>query len=115
MKTILDAMCYEIEKNQSEEYNYPSCRDSIINKYASMIENKKKINVTIVGKEDDDHFTYVEYDGLYWEFYTDGYDGQKSKDVIDFLKFLGFEVFVVNKNKGSKKVILQNSEYVGFI
>lgn len=111
MKKILDEMCYEIEKIQEEEQNYPSYRDSIINKYTRIVENEKTINVTIIGNDDREHHTYVEYNGRYWSFYTDGYDGEKSKDIIGFLKYLGFKVFTVNKSNGSKRIKPENSNW----
>lgn len=55
----------------------------------------EKIKVIICGDADSEHRTYVENDGKYLEFYTDGWDGTSSKDIISLLKFLGHEIFEV--------------------
>lgn len=58
----------------------------------------KKISVIIVGNQEEEHSTYVEYNNKYFKFYTDGYDGIKCTEIISFLKFLGFEIFEVYRN-----------------
>lgn len=68
----------------------------------------KKISVIIVGDQRDEHRTYVENNDMYFEFYTDGYDGINSTEIIQFLKFLGYEVFEIHKStfNVSKKNII---------
>lgn len=56
----------------------------------------EKIKVIICGDPDSEHRTYVENDGKYLEFYTDGWDGVSSKDISSLLKFLGHEIFEVH-------------------
>lgn len=60
--------------------------------------NDKKISVIIVGNPDDEHHTYVKLEDKYFEFYTEGYDEANAKNIIRFLKFLGYEVFEVYDN-----------------
>ena len=74
-----------------------------------------QITVTIIGNPESSHNTVVEYNGQYYEFWTDGYDGTESKDVIAYLKFLGFEVFEVYKTNGSKKIYPVNNQYGTYI
>lgn len=59
---------------------------------------KEKISVIIVGDQENEHTTYVKHDNKYYKFYTDGYDGIKSTEVILFLKFLEYEVFEVYRS-----------------
>lgn len=58
----------------------------------------KKISVIIVGNQENEYTTYVENNDVYFEFYTDGYDGIKSTEIIQFLNFLGYEVFEIHKS-----------------
>lgn len=58
------------------------------------------VTVFIKGDENEEHFTYVGNNKEQcYGFYSDGYDGIKSKEVINFLKFLGYEPFVIHNNK----------------
>ncbi len=58
----------------------------------------RKIRVNIRGDVQDEHFTYVERDGRYYEFYATRYEGISANVVIGFLKFLGYEVSEVHSN-----------------
>lgn len=58
-----------------------------------------KIKVIVVGNQNKEHNTYVERSGKYYKFYDDGYEGIPCDYIIEFLQFLGYEVFVVYKNK----------------
>ena len=75
----------------------------------------KKVTVIIIGDPKDEHFTYIQYKDEYYQFYTDGYDGTKCKEVINILKFLGFEVFEVYKSRGNKLVTPVNKSYQSFV
>lgn len=59
---------------------------------------KEKINVIICGDMDGQHTTYVEHNRRYCQFYADEYEGIAAKEVIGFLKFLGYEVFEIHNN-----------------
>lgn len=56
------------------------------------------ITVEIYGDKNDEHFTYVKGKDEYIKFYTDGYDGTTAKEIVNLLKFIGHDVFVVNHN-----------------
>ena len=56
------------------------------------------ITVEIYGDEKDEHSTYVKNKEAYMRFYTDGYDGTTAREIINLLKFIGHDVFVVNHN-----------------
>lgn len=71
----------------------------------------KNITLFIIGNPQDEHFTIVEHNNQYYSFYTDGYDGTKYGEVLSYLKFLGFEVFEVYKNKGTKIIQPVNTNY----
>lgn len=74
----------------------------------------EKIKVIICGDAYSEHQTYVENDGKYLEFYTDGWDGISSKDIISLLKFLGHEIYEVYDSShrlipDEKKIINKDS------
>lgn len=70
------------------------------------------ITVFVKGNENDEHFTYVGNDkDQCYEFYSDGYDGTRAKDVISFLKFLGYEPFVIYTNKFVPAVIVNKNDF----
>lgn len=56
------------------------------------------ITVEIYGDEKDEHFTYIKNKEEYMGFYTDGYDGTTAKEIVNLLKFIGHDVFIVNHN-----------------
>lgn len=58
----------------------------------------KKIKVIICGDDNEEHTTFVEYDGQYFEFYFNGYEGMPAKEVCEFLKFLGYEIFELHNS-----------------
>ena len=58
------------------------------------------ITVEIYDEEDDGHTTYIKNNNNeYMRFGTDGYCGTDAKEIIDFLKFIGYDVFVVYHNR----------------
>lgn len=58
-----------------------------------------KITVEIYDHGDDGHSTYVKNNDEYMDFYTDGYGGgTTAKEIINLLKFIGHDVFVINHN-----------------
>ena len=56
------------------------------------------ITVEIYGDEKDEHSTYIKNKEEYMSFYTDGYNGTTAKEIVNLLKFIGHDVFVVNHN-----------------
>ena len=46
-----------------------------------------RIVVEIYGDENDEHTTYVKINDEAVEFYWDGFNGTKAKDIIELLKF----------------------------
>ena len=73
-------------------------------------KNKKQITVFVCScekhKQHDmnfEHSTYVDYNGKCMTFYTDGYNGTSSNEIIGFLKFLGFEIFIVYSDRYTGK------------
>lgn len=58
-----------------------------------------EVKVIVKGDKNKEHFTYVENNGVYFQFYDNGYEGIPCEQVIALLKFLGHEVFVVYQNK----------------
>lgn len=57
------------------------------------------IKVYIKGNAEEEHYTYVSNEqGQCYEFYTDGYEGTSSEEIISFLEFIGHEVFVVHND-----------------
>lgn len=74
-----------------------------------------KITVTIIGNPESYHNTIVEHNGQYYDFWADRYEGEKSTDIIAYLKFLGFEVFEVYKTKGTKKIYPVNNQFGNYI
>lgn len=64
------------------------------------------ITVEIYGDENDEHSTYIKRNDKYMRFYTDGYEGTSAKQIVNLLKFIGHEVFVVNHN--SNDILTEN-------
>ena len=56
------------------------------------------VTIEIYGDKNDEHFTYIKCNDEYMRFYTDGYDGTTAREIINLLKFIGHDVFVVNHN-----------------
>jgi len=59
---------------------------------------EERVDVIVIGNREGEHFTYVGKNNNYFRFYTDGYEGDTHKEVIAFLKFLGFEVLEIYRN-----------------
>ena len=58
----------------------------------------KTVTIIIYDAEKGEHLTYVENQGKFFKFYFDGFEGTSHKDVSDFLKFMGLEVFEVYRD-----------------
>lgn len=56
------------------------------------------ITVEVYGDENNEHSTYIKGNDKYMRFYTDGYDGTTASQIINLLKFIGHDVFVVHHN-----------------
>ncbi len=56
-----------------------------------------KIKVIISGNVENEHSTYIEHDGKYFYFHTNGWDGVSSQEIVSLLKFLGYEVFEIHR------------------
>lgn len=67
------------------------------------IKKDERIVVTIYGDETDSHYTYIKNNNDYYKFLADKYDGIRAKEVLDFLKFLGKDVFLVYRSYNSEK------------
>ena len=57
-----------------------------------------KITVYIFGDKKEEHSTFIESNGNFMGFYTDGYDGTSVDEIVSLIKFLGIEVFLVANN-----------------
>lgn len=56
----------------------------------------ERVKVIIRGDIEGEHTTYVEHNGKYFKFYANEWEGTTSKEVIQFLEFLGHEVFEIH-------------------
>lgn len=104
---------YGFQKDKDENYeNLKERVDHYVDKALETCveKNKNQITVFICSRDKHkhngvnyEHSTYVDFNGKCMCFYTDGYTGTTSEEVIGFLKFLGFEVFIVYSDRYTGK------------